>query len=172
MVPRAGIAFLLSCLCTSGVTAGRTEDKGHDAERTSVRMDAEMQSMVKRLLKRKGNDLPSRQEMIMAGIHKVDPKAAAEHIEGKLPDDVASLVRTSVKTSKAMSQQPFSEASLAKALKYLNQMMTSAWKELDEKVARLHLPALGAVMSKLSKEQADYIGVPVGGPYKPDTYRY
>merc|ERR1719198_79381 len=45
-------------------------------------------------------------------------------------------------------------------------------KHLDEKVARLHLPALGAVMSTLSKEQADYIGVPVEGPYKPDTYRY
>jgi adenosylhomocysteinase len=45
-------------------------------------------------------------------------------------------------------------------------------KELDEKVARLHLPALGAEMTALSKEQADYIGVKVGGPYKPDTYRY
>jgi len=45
-------------------------------------------------------------------------------------------------------------------------------KELDEKVARLHLPALGAEMTKLSKEQADYIGVKVEGPFKPDTYRY
>merc|ERR1711886_14982 len=45
-------------------------------------------------------------------------------------------------------------------------------KELDEKVARLHLPALGAELTTLTKEQADYIDVPVGGPYKPDTYRY
>jgi len=45
-------------------------------------------------------------------------------------------------------------------------------KELDEKVARLHLPALGAEMTTLSKEQADYIGVKVEGPYKGDTYRY
>merc|ERR1712084_47022 len=45
-------------------------------------------------------------------------------------------------------------------------------KELDEKVARLHLPALGANLTVLSKEQADYIGVPVGGPFKGDTYRY
>jgi adenosylhomocysteinase len=45
-------------------------------------------------------------------------------------------------------------------------------KELDEKVARLHLPVLGAEMTALSKEQADYIGVKVDGPYKPDTYRY
>ena len=45
-------------------------------------------------------------------------------------------------------------------------------KELDEKVARLHLPALGANLSQLSKEQAEYIGVDVAGPYKPEHYRY
>merc|ERR1712086_598754 len=45
-------------------------------------------------------------------------------------------------------------------------------KELDEKVARLHLPALGAQLTTLTKEQADYIGVKVDGPYKSDTYRY
>jgi adenosylhomocysteinase len=45
-------------------------------------------------------------------------------------------------------------------------------KHLDEKVARLHLDALGARLTELSKEQADYIGVPVEGPYKADHYRY
>ena len=45
-------------------------------------------------------------------------------------------------------------------------------KHLDEKVARLHLGALGVKLTVLSQEQADYIGVPVEGPYKPDTYRY
>merc|ERR1739846_87378 len=45
-------------------------------------------------------------------------------------------------------------------------------KELDEKVANLHLPALGAKLTKLSKAQADYIGVGVEGPFKPNTYRY
>merc|ERR1711871_19053 len=45
-------------------------------------------------------------------------------------------------------------------------------KKLDEKVARLHLDSLGVKLTTLSKEQADYIGVPVDGPYKPDTYRY
>merc|ERR1711935_901006 len=45
-------------------------------------------------------------------------------------------------------------------------------KELDEKVARLHLPALGAQLTELSKEQADYIGVKSAGPFKGDTYRY
>jgi adenosylhomocysteinase len=45
-------------------------------------------------------------------------------------------------------------------------------KELDEKVARLHLGALGAKLTTLTSEQAEYIGKPVEGPYKPDTYRY
>jgi adenosylhomocysteinase len=45
-------------------------------------------------------------------------------------------------------------------------------KHLDEKVARLHLDALGVKLTVLTKEQADYIGVPVEGPYKPDHYRY
>merc|ERR1712086_1106173 len=45
-------------------------------------------------------------------------------------------------------------------------------KELDEKVAKLHLPALGANLTVLTKEQADYIGVGPNGPFKPETYRY
>ncbi len=45
-------------------------------------------------------------------------------------------------------------------------------KELDEEVARLHLPQLGVHLSKLTQKQADYIGVPVNGPFKPDYYRY
>jgi adenosylhomocysteinase len=42
----------------------------------------------------------------------------------------------------------------------------------DEEVARLHLNRLGAKLSRLTKKQADYLGVPMGGPYKPDHYRY
>jgi adenosylhomocysteinase len=45
-------------------------------------------------------------------------------------------------------------------------------KHLDEKVARLQLKKLGAMLTELSDEQADYLGVPKQGPYKPDTYRY
>jgi adenosylhomocysteinase len=45
-------------------------------------------------------------------------------------------------------------------------------KHLDEKVARLHLAALGVTLTELSEEQAAYLGIPVEGPYKPDHYRY
>jgi adenosylhomocysteinase len=45
-------------------------------------------------------------------------------------------------------------------------------KKLDEEVARLHLEKIGVKLTTLTQRQADYIGVPVEGPYKPDTYRY
>ena len=45
-------------------------------------------------------------------------------------------------------------------------------KELDEEVARLHLPKLGVKLTQLTPKQADYLGVPVEGPFKPDHYRY
>ena len=45
-------------------------------------------------------------------------------------------------------------------------------KELDEEVARLHLGRLGAKLTRLTQEQADYIGVSVDGPYKSAMYRY
>ncbi len=45
-------------------------------------------------------------------------------------------------------------------------------KELDEEVARLHLEKLGVKLTKLSKKQSDYIGIPINGPYKADIYRY
>jgi len=45
-------------------------------------------------------------------------------------------------------------------------------KHLDEKVARLHLEKVGAKLTKLSEDQAQYISVTTEGPYKPDAYRY
>ena len=45
-------------------------------------------------------------------------------------------------------------------------------KHLDEKVARLHVEALGARLTTLRPDQAAYIGIPVEGPYKPEQYRY
>jgi adenosylhomocysteinase len=55
--------------------------------------------------------------------------------------------------------------------KYQNRVYTLP-KHLDEKVASLHLPKLGAKLTELSAEQADYIGVKPSGPFKPEHYRY
>ena len=57
------------------------------------------------------------------------------------------------------------------AKSYENQVYTLP-KHLDEKVAALHLGKLGAKLTVLNKEQADYISVPTEGPFKPDHYRY
>ena len=59
----------------------------------------------------------------------------------------------------------------ANAQNYSNQVITMP-KSLDEKVARLHLDSLGVRLTELSQEQADYLGVPRGGPFKPEHYRY
>jgi adenosylhomocysteinase len=45
-------------------------------------------------------------------------------------------------------------------------------KHLDEEVARLHLGKLGVNLTELTPKQAEYLGIPVGGPYKPEFYRY
>merc|ERR1719217_988898 len=121
-------ALALTCLLMVHV------DAGQNSEEDTFEVDAEMASLVNRLLKSTGKDFPSSQEMIASGVRKVDTREAVHRIEGKLPTEVASLVHTSVLAGEGKSHQPFDEASLAKALKYLNMMMTSAWKELDDKV--------------------------------------
>jgi adenosylhomocysteinase len=45
-------------------------------------------------------------------------------------------------------------------------------KHLDEKVARLHLAKIGVELEELSQEQAEYLGIPKNGPFKPEHYRY
>ncbi|MDH5435821.1 MAG: adenosylhomocysteinase [Gammaproteobacteria bacterium] len=78
-----------------------------------------------------------------------------------------SFVMSASFTNQVMAQMEF----FAHAEKYKNEVYILP-KILDEKVARLHLKKIGAHLTELSKTQADYIGVPVEGPYKPDHYRY
>jgi adenosylhomocysteinase len=69
----------------------------------------------------------------------------------------------------------FSNQTLAQIDLWKNKYETGVYrlpKYLDEEVARLHLDQLGVKLTKLTKEQSEYIGVPVSGPYKPDHYRY
>jgi adenosylhomocysteinase len=55
--------------------------------------------------------------------------------------------------------------------KYQNEVYVLP-KHLDEKVARLHLEKLGVKLTKLTKQQAEYLHIPVEGPFKPEYYRY
>ncbi len=78
-----------------------------------------------------------------------------------------SFVMSASFTNQVMAQIEFYKH----ADKYENKVYILP-KILDEKVARLHLKKIGVHLTKLNKEQADYIGVPVQGPYKPNHYRY
>jgi adenosylhomocysteinase len=63
-------------------------------------------------------------------------------------------------------------AQMALASKSYETKVYTLPKKMDEEVARLHLSRLGVKLTKMNQTQADYLGVPVDGPYKPDHYRY
>jgi adenosylhomocysteinase len=56
--------------------------------------------------------------------------------------------------------------------KYAEKNVYTLPKQLDEKVARLHLAALGAELTELTPQQSEYLGISVNGPFKKDEYRY
>ena len=77
----------------------------------------------------------------------------------------ASFVMSNSFTNQTLAQIKLASEKLEKKVYTLP-------KELDEEVARLHLARLGAKLTRLTQEQADYIGVSVDGPYKHEMYRY
>ena len=92
--------------------------------------------------------------------------------EGRLLNLGCATGHPSFVMSNSFSNQVIAQIELFRSPeKYENQVYVLP-KALDEKVARLHLEKLGARLTILSQEQADYIDVPVDGPYKPDWYRY
>ena len=74
--------------------------------------------------------------------------------------------------SNSFSNQTLAQMKLWKDGKSMEKKVYLLPKELDEEVARLHLDQLGAKLTKLSKKQADYIGVKAEGPFKSEMYRY
>jgi adenosylhomocysteinase len=120
----------------------------------------------------------------LPGIQKVNIKP--QYDEWRFPDGHGVLVlaegrllnlgcatgHPSFVMSASFTNQVLAQLELhANAEKY-GKTVTMLPKALDEEVARLHLDHLGVRLTKLSKDQADYIGVPVDGPYKPNHYRY
>ncbi|WP_332765210.1 adenosylhomocysteinase [Phenylobacterium sp.] len=92
--------------------------------------------------------------------------------EGRLVNLGNATGHPSFVMSASFTNQTLAQIELwTNASKYETKVYTLP-KHLDEKVAMLHLGKLGAKLTKLSKEQADYIGVPETGPFKPDHYRY
>jgi len=92
--------------------------------------------------------------------------------EGRLLNLGCATGHPSFVMSASFTNQTLAQLELhANAEKY-GKTVTMLPKKLDEEVARLHLDQIGVKLTQLSQEQADYIGVPVEGPYKPDFYRY
>jgi len=92
--------------------------------------------------------------------------------EGRLLNLGCATGHPSFVMSNSFTNQTLAQIELAtQGQKYQKQVYVLP-KHLDEKVARLHLDQLGVKLTQLSKPQADYIGVPVEGPYKADHYRY
>ncbi|MCH2139992.1 MAG: adenosylhomocysteinase [Phycisphaerales bacterium] len=93
--------------------------------------------------------------------------------EGRLLNLGCATGHPSFVMSNSFTNQVLAQMELhANADAYDCRTVTTLPKKLDEMVARLHLDQLGAKLTDLTKEQADYIGVSVEGPYKPDHYRY
>src|SRR6195256_4475052 len=92
--------------------------------------------------------------------------------EGRLLNLGNATGHPSFVMSNSFSNQPIAQIELFTTNDEDEKKVYVLPKHLDEKVARLHLDALGVKLTKLSDEQAAYIGVPVDGPYKPDHYRY
>jgi adenosylhomocysteinase len=90
--------------------------------------------------------------------------------EGRLVNLGCATGHPSFVMSNSFTNQTLAQIALASEKHEIGVYMLP--KHLDEEVARLHLARLGARLTVLSKEQADYIGVPVDGPYKPEHYRY
>jgi adenosylhomocysteinase len=92
--------------------------------------------------------------------------------EGRLLNLGCATGHPSFVMSASFTNQTLAQLELnANAEKY-GKTVTMLPKKLDEEVARLHLDHIGVKLTKLTPEQAEYIGVPVEGPYKPDFYRY
>jgi adenosylhomocysteinase len=92
--------------------------------------------------------------------------------EGRLFNLGCATGHPSFVMSTSFTNQCLAQLELAANLKAYEKKVYTLPKKLDEEVARLHLDKLGVKLTKLTPDQASYIGVPVEGPYKPDHYRY
>jgi adenosylhomocysteinase len=120
----------------------------------------------------------------IGGIEKINIKP--QYDEWRFPDGHSILVlaegrllnlgcatgHPSFVMSASFTNQVLAQLDLQKNADTYEKKVFMLPKKLDEEVARLHLDKLGVKLTKLTKDQADYIGVPVDGPYKPEHYRY
>ncbi len=105
-------------------------------------------------------------------MYTVDGKDVIILAEGRLVNLGCATGHPSFVMSNSFTNQVLAQIELWKNSKNYENKVYMLPKHLDEKVARLHLKKIGVELEQLSKEQADYIGVPKKGPFKPEYYRY
>jgi adenosylhomocysteinase len=115
---------------------------------------------------------PRGPEAAPADKHRPDGHSILVLSEGRLLNLGNATGHPSFVMSNSFSNQVIAQVELFTKTAHYDKEVYRLPKVLDEKVARLHLEALGCELTKLTKEQAEYIGVDVDGPFKPDHYRY
>jgi len=128
------------------------------------------------------NEIQVSQLEAWAGIKKINIKPQVDKYlyqdghaiyllaDGRLVNLGCATGHSSFVMSNSFTNQTLAQIDLVQNVKPVGVYCLS--KELDEEVARLHLERLGVKLTRLSQEQADYIGVSADGPYKPEHYRY
>jgi adenosylhomocysteinase len=120
----------------------------------------------------------------LAGVHKINIKPQVDKYvlangnalfllaEGRLVNLGCATGHPSFVMSNSFANQTLAQIDLWQNKDVYEKTVYRLPKKLDEEVARLHLEKIGVKLTKLSQQQADYIGVPVDGPFKPEHYRY
>jgi adenosylhomocysteinase len=120
----------------------------------------------------------------MSDVHKVEVKPQVHEwvfpdghsviilAEGRLLNLGCATGHPSFVMSNSFTNQVIAQIELYAHNEVYERNVYTLPKHLDEKVARMHLDALGARLTEMTEDQADYLGIPVEGPYKPDHYRY
>jgi len=105
-------------------------------------------------------------------VYNIDGKEVIILAEGRLVNLGCATGHPSFVMSNSFSNQTLAQIELwTNSSKYKNEVYVLP-KHLDEKVARLHLAKIGVELDELTQEQADYLGIPKNGPFKPEHYRY
>ncbi len=162
--------FITATGCFNVITAEHMRRMKHQAIVGNIGHfdnEIDMAGLARRTDVRKVNIKPQVDEWVFADGHSIIVLS-----EGRLLNLGNATGHPSFVMSNSFSNQVIAQVELfTKTDQYLTGVYTLP-KHLDEKVARLHLAALGVRLTELTKEQASYLGVPVEGPYKPDHYRY
>ena len=105
-------------------------------------------------------------------LYNIEGKEIIVLAEGRLVNLGCATGHPSFVMSNSFTNQTLAQLELWTNYKNYENKVYMLPKHLDEKVAKLHLNKLGVELEELSKDQADYIGVNIEGPYKPEYYRY